>query len=53
VLELLAVGHSDADIATALCITPKTAGHHVSAILTKLGVGNRTQAAATFVGRPD
>jgi DNA-binding CsgD family transcriptional regulator len=49
VLELLAVGHSDAAIATALCITPKTVGHHVSAILTKLGVDNRTQAAALHV----
>jgi DNA-binding CsgD family transcriptional regulator len=46
VLELLSAGHSDADIATTLCISPKTASNHVSAILTKLGVNNRTQAAA-------
>jgi hypothetical protein len=46
VLELLAVGHSDAEIATALCISPKTANTHVCAIMTKLGVHNRTQAAA-------
>jgi DNA-binding CsgD family transcriptional regulator len=46
VLELLARGRSDAQIAAALHISPKTAGCHVSSILVKLGVGNRTQAAA-------
>jgi DNA-binding CsgD family transcriptional regulator len=46
VLELLSAGHSDANIAATLCISPKTVGNHVSAILTKLGVHNRTQAAA-------
>ncbi|MUL75888.1 helix-turn-helix transcriptional regulator [Mycolicibacterium sp. CBMA 226] len=46
VLDLLAAGHSDAGIAAALHISPKTVGHHVSAIITKLGVDNRTQAAA-------
>jgi DNA-binding NarL/FixJ family response regulator len=28
----------------ALHISPKTVGHHVEAILAKLGVANRTQA---------
>jgi DNA-binding NarL/FixJ family response regulator len=46
VLELLADGHSDAQIAATLHISPKTAGSHVSSILIKLGVANRTQAAA-------
>ncbi len=46
VLTLIAAGHSDADIATKLSISPKTVGHHVGAILAKLGVDNRTQAAA-------
>jgi DNA-binding CsgD family transcriptional regulator len=46
VLTLIAAGHSDADIATKLSISPKTVGHHVEAILAKLGVDNRTQAAA-------
>jgi DNA-binding CsgD family transcriptional regulator len=46
VLTLIAAGHSDADIATKLSISRKTVGHHVEAILTKLGVDNRTQAAA-------
>jgi DNA-binding CsgD family transcriptional regulator/tetratricopeptide (TPR) repeat protein len=45
VLELLAQGHSDAHIAATLHISAKTAGAHVSSILTKLGVDNRTQAA--------
>ncbi|MBV9723430.1 MAG: LuxR family transcriptional regulator, partial [Mycobacterium sp.] len=46
VLTLIAAGHSDADIATKLSISPRTVGHHVEAILAKLGVDNRTQAAA-------
>jgi DNA-binding CsgD family transcriptional regulator len=46
VLTLITAGHSDADIATKLSISPKTVGHHVESILTKLGVDNRTQAAA-------
>ena len=45
VLDLLAAGLSNADIAERLFITPKTAGHHVSAILAKLGVSSRTAAA--------
>jgi DNA-binding CsgD family transcriptional regulator len=51
VLELLAAGHSDAEIAAALFISPKTANRHVGAILSKLGVRNRTQAAAAYASR--
>jgi ATP/maltotriose-dependent transcriptional regulator MalT len=46
VLELIALGMSNAGIARTLVISEKTAGHHVSRILTKLGVRNRTEAAA-------
>ena len=46
VLELVSLGASNADVAAALCISEKTAGHHVSRILAKLGVRNRTEAAA-------
>lgn len=46
VLELVSVGASNADIAAGLCISPKTAGHHVSRILAKLGARNRTEAAS-------
>jgi DNA-binding CsgD family transcriptional regulator len=48
VLELLVAGHSDTDIATKLCISPRTVAHHVEAILAKLAVNNRTQAAAVY-----
>jgi DNA-binding NarL/FixJ family response regulator len=46
VLGLLARGMSNGQIAHALVISEKTAGHHVSHILSKLGVRNRAEAAA-------
>ena len=46
VLELLTHGLSDAEVAGALHISIRTAGTHVSSILAKLRVDNRTQAAA-------
>lgn len=52
VLELLAAGRSDAEIATALYISIKTANTHVCAIMAKLGVHNRTQAAAYAYHQP-
>jgi DNA-binding CsgD family transcriptional regulator len=51
VLDLIACGKSDVQIAAALHISPKTAGTHVSSILTKLGVDNRIQAAAHALQR--
>jgi DNA-binding NarL/FixJ family response regulator len=47
VLALLEQGLTNADIAGRLFITEKTAGHHVSSILRKLGVRTRGEAAAT------
>ena len=46
VLALLAEGRTNEQIASDLFMSPKTASVHVSRILTKLGVGNRTEAAA-------
>jgi DNA-binding CsgD family transcriptional regulator len=46
VLALLAEGLTDAEIAARLSLSAKTVGHHVSALLAKLGVGSRHQAAA-------
>jgi DNA-binding NarL/FixJ family response regulator len=46
VLALIALGMSNARIAETLVISEKTAGHHVSHILSKLGVSNRTEAAS-------
>lgn len=49
VLELLAQGRSNADIADELTISIKTVKTHVSAILRKLDVDDRTQAALEAV----
>jgi DNA-binding CsgD family transcriptional regulator/tetratricopeptide (TPR) repeat protein len=46
VLELLAEGLTNAEIATRLFVSPKTVDHHVSAVLMKLEVGSRRDAAA-------
>jgi DNA-binding CsgD family transcriptional regulator len=44
VLGLLAEGLTNPEIAARLHISPKTASHHVSNLLSKLGVRNRAQA---------
>jgi DNA-binding CsgD family transcriptional regulator len=44
VLELLAVGLTNAGIAERLYLTTKTVSHHLSAIYTKLGASNRMEA---------
>jgi ATP/maltotriose-dependent transcriptional regulator MalT len=45
VLALVARGLSNGDIAKTLVISPKTAEHHVSRILAKLGARTRAEAA--------
>ena len=45
-LDLVAAGRTNRQIAAELFITEKTAGAHVSNILAKLDVHGRTEAAA-------
>ena len=45
VLGQLVEGRTNTQIAAVLHISPKTVGHHVSAILDKLGVADRREAA--------
>jgi DNA-binding NarL/FixJ family response regulator len=45
VLRLLAAGYTDPQIGEALYISRKTASHHVSSVLAKLGVATRVEAA--------
>ena len=48
---LVASGSSNGDIAARLGVSHKTVTNHVSSILTKLGVSDRTQAALWAVRR--
>jgi DNA-binding NarL/FixJ family response regulator len=45
VLARLSEGKSNAEIAAQLSLSEKTVGHHVSAILSKLNLSNRIEAA--------
>jgi DNA-binding NarL/FixJ family response regulator len=44
VLQLVGEGMTNAEIATRLCISGKTAEHHVSAIMARLGASSRREA---------
>ncbi len=46
VLQLLAAGQTNRQIADSLVVTERTVKFHVSSILAKLGAGNRTEAVA-------
>ena len=48
VLALVDEGLRNADIATRLHLSPKTVDHHVSSVLSKLGVRSRGEAARVF-----
>lgn len=48
IVELLAEGLRNSDIAARLSVSEKTVGHHVSAVLAKLGARTRGEAAAKF-----
>jgi len=51
VLHLMAQGLQNKEIALRLVITERTVKFYVSAILSKLGVGNRTEAVTVAVAR--
>ncbi len=48
ILALVAEGLRNSDIAARLSVSQKTVGHHVSAVLSKLGAKTRGEAAARF-----
>ncbi|HEX5954839.1 MAG TPA: LuxR C-terminal-related transcriptional regulator [Solirubrobacterales bacterium] len=50
VLELVAAGLSNADVATRMCLAPSTVRKHLEHAFRKLGVSNRLAAAKAFEG---
>jgi DNA-binding NarL/FixJ family response regulator len=51
VLGLLADGRSYAEVAERLFLSEKTVGHHVSAVLRRVGEPTRSRAVAAAVRR--
>jgi DNA-binding NarL/FixJ family response regulator len=49
VLELLAEGLTNGQVAERLVLSRRTVDHHVSAVLAKLGVNSRAEAVAALV----
>jgi DNA-binding CsgD family transcriptional regulator len=52
VLELVAAGGSNQEVATSLCVTVATVRKHLEHVYRKLGVTNRTAAAAALADQP-
>lgn len=50
VMDLLARGRSNADIAASLTVTHKTVKNHINQIYAKLGVRNRAEAMSRWLG---
>jgi DNA-binding NarL/FixJ family response regulator len=51
VLQLLAEGKRNKEIADSLCISERTVKFHVSALMQKLQAGNRTEAVKIAIGQ--
>lgn len=49
IMTLIAEGHSNGEIATALTVAEKTVKNHVNRIYAKLGVGSRRAAIAYWL----
>lgn len=49
VMELVAIGLSNAEIGERLHLSPLTVKNHVQAILRKMGTVNRTEAAIKYI----
>jgi DNA-binding NarL/FixJ family response regulator len=47
-MALISEGLTNPEIADRLFVSPRTVDHHVSAILSKLGVGTRQEATRAF-----
>jgi ATP/maltotriose-dependent transcriptional regulator MalT len=50
IMTLIAAGHSNGEIATALTVAEKTVKNHVNRIYAKLGVASRRAAIAYWLG---
>ncbi|MBV9787232.1 MAG: tetratricopeptide repeat protein [Chloroflexi bacterium] len=51
VIRLVAAGLTDAEVATRLCVSPRTVNSHLRSIYSKLGVSSRTAATRLAIDR--
>jgi DNA-binding CsgD family transcriptional regulator len=53
IMSLVGAGKTNQEIARTLWLSPRTVGKHLENVFEKLGVTNRTAAAARLFGRPE
>lgn len=53
ILQLIASGHTDKEVAAAMGISPKTVGTHLARLYRRSGAHSRTEAVVAWLARRD